>query len=85
MAALYSRLASHDDHLIRSQESHILLGFQEIEQTTGKMVTLYLSEFDVKLVHTPGNKMVQSDTLSQWPDLCPNDSTDNDNMIMLYQ
>ena len=26
--------------------------------------SLYLSEFDVKLVHTPGNKMVQSDTLS---------------------
>ena len=27
--------------------------------------SLYLSEFDVKLVHTPGNKMVQSDALSQ--------------------
>ena len=27
--------------------------------------SLYLSEFDVKLVHTPGNKMVQSDALSR--------------------
>ena len=27
--------------------------------------SLYLSEFDVKLVHTHGNKMVQSDALSQ--------------------
>ena len=26
--------------------------------------SLYLSEFNVKLVHTPGNKMVQSDALS---------------------
>ena len=26
--------------------------------------SLYLSEFDIKLVHTPGSKMVQSDALS---------------------
>ena len=45
--------------------------------------SLYLSEFDVKLVHTPGDKMVQSDALSRWPDLCPDNDTDNENMIML--
>ena len=45
--------------------------------------SLYLSEFDVKLVHTPGNKMIQSDALSRRPDLCPNDDTDNENIIML--
>ena len=45
--------------------------------------SLYLSEFDVKLVHTPGNKMVQSDALSWWPDLCPDDDTNNENIIML--
>ena len=33
--------------------------------------SLYLSEFDVKLVHIPGNKMVQSDALSRQLDLCP--------------
>ena len=38
-------------------------------------------EFDVKLA--PGNKMVQSDTLFQQPDLCPDNDTDNENMIML--
>ena len=27
--------------------------------------------------------MVQSDALSRRPDLCPDDSTDNDNMVML--
>ena len=45
--------------------------------------TLYLLEFDVKLVQTPGNKMVQSDALSQWPDICPDNDTENENMIML--
>lgn len=44
---------------------------------------LYLSEFDVKLVHLPGHKMVQSDALSQRPDLCPDEDTDNENMVML--
>jgi RNase H-like domain found in reverse transcriptase/Reverse transcriptase (RNA-dependent DNA polymerase)/Integrase zinc binding domain len=29
---------------------------------------LYLSGFDLKLIHLPGTKMVQSDALSRWPD-----------------
>ena len=45
--------------------------------------SLYLSEFDVKLVHTPGNKMVQSDALSRRPDLCPDEDNDNEDIIML--
>jgi hypothetical protein len=45
--------------------------------------SLYLSEFDVKLVHTPGNKMVQSDALSRRPDLCPDEDNDNKDIIML--
>jgi transposase InsO family protein len=45
--------------------------------------SLYLSEFDVKLVHLPGHKMVQSDALSRRPDLCPDEDTDNENMVML--
>jgi len=45
--------------------------------------SLYLSEFDVKLVHTPGSKMIQSDALSRRPDLCPDDDTDNENITML--
>jgi reverse transcriptase-like protein/integrase-like protein/chromodomain-containing protein/p58 integrase-like protein len=45
--------------------------------------SLYLSEFDVKLVHTPGNKMIQSDALSRRPDHCPDDDTDNEDIIML--
>ena len=45
--------------------------------------SLYLSEFDVKLVHTPGHKMIQSDVLSRRPDLCPEEDTDNENVIVL--
>ena len=45
--------------------------------------SLYLSEFDLKLIHTPGHKMVQSDALSRRPDLCPEDDTDNENVVML--
>ena len=45
--------------------------------------SLYLSEFDVKLVHTPGHKMVQSDALSRRPDLCPDTDTDNEDIVML--
>ena len=45
--------------------------------------SLYLLEFDVKLVHTLGHKMVQSDTLSQRPDLCPDKDMDNEDIVML--
>ena len=30
--------------------------------------SLYLSEFDIKLIHLPGSKMIQSDALSRQPD-----------------
>ena len=43
--------------------------------------SLYLSEFDVKLVHTPGNKMVQSDALSRRPNLCPEEDNDNEDIV----
>ena len=45
--------------------------------------SLYLSEFDVKLVHTPANKMIQSDALSRRPDHCPNEDNDNNDIIVL--
>ena len=45
--------------------------------------SLYLSEYDIKLVHTPGHKMIQSDALSWWPDLCPDEDTKNENVIVL--
>ena len=45
--------------------------------------SLYLSEFDIKLVHVPGTKMVLSDALSRRPDLCPDEDTDNSDVIVL--
>ena len=45
--------------------------------------SLYLSEFDVKLVHLPGSKMIQSDTLSRRPDHGIGTEQDNEDMVLL--
>ena len=44
--------------------------------------SLFLSEFDLKLIHTPGSRMIQSDALSQWPNHIT-DEIDNDDIIVL--
>jgi len=44
--------------------------------------SLYLSEFDLKLLHTPGSKMIQSDALFCHPDHIIDDN-DNDDIILL--
>jgi hypothetical protein len=57
----------------------------KVPQTIGQQMarwTLYLSEFDIKLVHIPEKKNIQADSLSQRPDLCPQ-GTDNENVIVL--
>jgi hypothetical protein len=45
-------------------------------------LTLYLSEFNIKLVYIPGKKNIQADSLSQRLDLCPQ-GTDNEDVIVL--
>ena len=45
--------------------------------------SLLLSEFDIKLIHLPGNKMILSDTLSRRPNFVPDKDTNNENMILL--
>ena len=45
--------------------------------------SLYLSEFDIKLIHTPGHKMIQSDALLRRPDFIPDKDTDNEDIMML--
>ena len=45
--------------------------------------SLYLSEFDIKLVHIAGTKVIQLDTLSRRPDFIPEEDTDNKNITML--
>jgi hypothetical protein len=44
--------------------------------------TLYLSEFDIKLVHIPGRKNIQADSLLRKPDLCPQ-GMDNEDVVVL--
>jgi len=43
---------------------------------------LYLSEFDLKLLHTPGSKMIQSDALSRHPDHIIDDNDNNDIILL---
>ena len=45
--------------------------------------SLYLSEFNIKLIHMPGAKMIQSDALSWWPDFIPKEDNDNEDRILL--
>ena len=40
MATLYPGIPTYDDSLVRPQESDLLPGSQETEQTTGEMVTI---------------------------------------------
>ena len=42
-----------------------------------------LSQYNLKLVHVPGTKMIQSDALSWWPNLCPKEDNDNENVTLL--
>jgi hypothetical protein len=46
--------------------------------------TLYLSKFNIKLVHILGKKNIQADSLLQRPDLCPQ-GTDNKDVIVLLE
>jgi len=43
---------------------------------------MYITWFNTKLMHVPGSKMVQSDTLSRWPDHVPDEDTDNEDLVL---
>ena len=45
--------------------------------------SLYLSEFDIKLIHLPGTQMVQSNALSQRPNHGINESTGRKEQTLL--
>jgi hypothetical protein len=47
--------------------------FQKAQKLSDQQArwSLFLSEFDIKLQHLPGNKMILSDALSRRPDHCP--------------
>jgi hypothetical protein len=45
--------------------------------------SLYLSGFDLKLIHLPGTKMVQSNALSRWPDYGTNNWIEEEDKVVL--
>ena len=45
--------------------------------------SLYLSEFDINLIHLPGTQMVQSDALSPRPDHGIDESTEREEQTLL--
>ena len=45
--------------------------------------SLYLSRFNLQLIHVPGSRMIQSDALSRRPDHVAENNDDNENIIIL--
>jgi RNase H-like domain found in reverse transcriptase len=45
--------------------------------------SLYLSGFDLKHIHLPGTKIVQSDALSRWPEYGANKRMEEENKVVL--
>jgi Integrase zinc binding domain len=44
--------------------------------------SLFLSEFDIKSQHLPGNKMILSDALSRRPDHCPEEDKTKEEILL---
>jgi RNase H-like domain found in reverse transcriptase len=44
--------------------------------------SLFLSKFDIKLQHLPGNKMILSDALSRRPDHCPEEDETKEEILL---
>jgi RNase H-like domain found in reverse transcriptase/Reverse transcriptase (RNA-dependent DNA polymerase)/Integrase zinc binding domain len=44
--------------------------------------SLFLSEFDIKLQHLPGNKIILSDALSRRPDHCPEEEETKEEILL---
>ena len=43
---------------------------------------LFLSEFDIKLQHLPGHKLILSNALSRWFNHCPDDNEIKEEMVL---
>jgi RNase H-like domain found in reverse transcriptase len=58
--------------------------FQKAQKLSDRQArwSLFLSEFDVKLQHLPGNKIILSDTLSRRPDHCPEEDETKEEILL---
>jgi hypothetical protein len=59
--------------------------FQKAQKLSDRQArwSLFLLEFDIKLQHLPGNKMILSDTLSRRPDHCPEEDESKEEILLL--
>ena len=92
LLAIIQALEEWRHYIQRSPHTTIILSdhknltyYQEARKLNWRQArwSLYFSKFDIKLVHTPGHKMILSDALSQWPDFVPEEDDDNNNLTML--
>jgi RNase H-like domain found in reverse transcriptase len=58
--------------------------FQKAQKLSDRQArwSLFLSEFDIKLQHLPGNKMILSDALSRRPDHCPEEDETKEEILL---
>jgi hypothetical protein len=59
--------------------------FQKAQKLSDRQArwSLFISEFNIKLQHLPGNKMVLSDALSRRPDHCPEEDKTKEEILLL--
>ena len=81
MVTLTTRITTQSNIAIWSQEPGLLQAMKLNQWQTRWNVTL--SQYNLKLVHVLGTKMVQSYALSQWPDLCLKEDNNNKNITLL--
>jgi hypothetical protein len=67
METLHPRIRTHDNCLFQPQELDYFRTAQKLNDQQARW-SLYLSGFNLKLIHLPRTKMVQSDALSRRPD-----------------
>lgn len=70
--------------IIRSDHKNLQY-FQTAQKLNRRQArwSLFLSEFEIQLIHIPGSQMIQSDALSRRPDHVPEEDTDNKDRVLL--
>src|SRR6202522_111535 len=82
METLHPKIKTYDNHLLQSQNLTYFRTAQKLNDRQARW-SLYLSEFDIKLIHLPGSKIIQSDGLSRRPDHGIEGQQEEEDAIML--
>jgi hypothetical protein len=80
MATLPPRITEHETTIFTDHKN--LTYFRKAQKLNRRQArwSLLLSEYNIKLVHLPGSKMILSDALSRRPDMIPDKDHDNEDM-----